>query len=57
MEENPAFATLVQEIQNLEYKAQEEPLDMLFDRLSQKFSRLYFRHLQIDERIWNKKFV
>lgn len=43
MEENPAFATLVQEIQNLEYKAQEEPLDMLFDRLQPKIQQALFQ--------------
>lgn len=43
MEEKPAFATLVQEIQNLEYKAQEEPLDILFERLQPKIQQALFQ--------------
>ncbi|OZT76211.1 hypothetical protein [Salinicoccus roseus] len=43
MQEQPAFATLVQAIQNLEYKAQEEPLDILFERLKPKIQQALFQ--------------
>lgn len=43
MKEQPAFATLVQAIQNLEYKEQEEPLDILFERLQPKIQQALFQ--------------
>lgn len=43
MQESPTFAKLVQEIQDLEYKEQGEPLDMIFERLQPKIQKALFQ--------------
>lgn len=43
MQEQPAFTTLVQEIQNLDYEEQEEPLDRVFERLHPKIQHALFQ--------------
>lgn len=43
MQEQPSFNTLVQKIQNSEYKEQEEPLAMVFERLQPKIQQALFQ--------------
>ncbi|WP_271399381.1 hypothetical protein [Salinicoccus roseus] len=43
MQQQPAFTTLVQEIQNREYEDQEEPLDRVFERLQPKIQHALFQ--------------
>lgn len=43
MQEHAAFTTLVQKIQNSEYKEQEESLGMVFERLQPKIQQALFQ--------------
>lgn len=43
MQEQPKFTMLVQKIQNSEYKEQEEPLGMVFERLQPKIQQALFQ--------------